>query len=293
MSEKKQVTVLLTEIDNLKIRSILDTGFLHEFKMNPEIHSHAHYELLFGLNEGFRVELPNGCAVNVGDGSCCLIPPGVYHATGETASNSRKLAIRFEYMKVEDGKPSDSLYNAWDSAMCRQHSVVLLEKNAELSRSVMAIYEEMTGGGIAHQAYMQALLSEMYLILLRALYGQSAAEDREGRHTTAEKDIRGLKIEEYLYEHFSENITEKKLATELMLSQRQLDRVLQKIYKKSFRQLLIEIRLNRAAQLLFETNDTIEEIAMRVGYTSLSGFYTAFQKTFDCSPNKFRNKIGK
>ena len=261
--------------------------------MNPEIHSHAHYELLFGLNEGFRVELPNRCAINVEAGSCCLIPPGAYHATGETDSNSRKLAIRFDYMNVEEGKPGDSLYDVWDSAMCRQHSVVLLEKNAELSRSVVAIYEEMTGGGIAHQSYMQALFSQMYLVLLRALHGQCEEQGQQKRHTAAENDIRGLKIEEYLYEHFPENITEKRLASELMLSQRQLDRVLQKIYKKSFRQLLIEIRLNRAAQLLLETNGTVEEIAERVGYTSLSGFYTAFQKTFDCSPNKFRKKIGK
>ena len=293
MSEKKQVTVLLTEMEDLKIRSILDTGFFHEFTMAPEIHSHAYYELLFALNEGFRVELPDRGSVNVESGGCCLIPPGVYHATGQIDTESRKLAIRFEYMHSDEEAPKMSLYKEWDKVMAHQHSVVLLEKNEELSRALIAIYDEMTRSGIGHQAYMQALFSQIYLLLLRSLYGQCVEQTADKRHSAAETDIRALKIEEYLYAHFSESITEERLAGELMLSSRQLDRVLQKTYKKSFRKLLVEIRLNRAVQFLIETDDTVEEIAERVGYTSLSGFYSAFQRMFDCSPNKFRKKIGK
>lgn len=293
MSERRQTSVWMTRLEDLQIRSILDTGFFHEFEMSPDIHSHAYYELLIGLDEGFQLELSDRNAVKVEAGSCFLIPPGVYHATGQTGSNSRKLAIRFEYMCSEEGKTKDSLYEFWDKAMKRQESVILLGKNGELLRAVMAIYEELDRGGIGHQVYLQALFTRLYVEVLRSLHKQSEKQNPREHHSAPENDIRGLKIEEYLYDHFAENITEEKLASELGLSSRQLDRVLQKTYKKSFRKLLVEIRLNRAVQLLLETDAPIEVIAERVGYTSLSGFYTAFQKMFSCSPSRFRKKIGK
>lgn len=293
MNEEKQPLVLLTKIEDIKIRSILDMGFFREFEMSPEIHSHAYYELLFALNEGLRVELPDRGAVNVEAGTCCLIPPGMYHATGQKVLDSRKLAIRFEYMRSEEGSLAESLYEVWDNVMTCCHSVILLGENEQLFQAVMAVYEELNRGGIGHRTYLQALFAQLYITLLRTLQGQGVKQSLPERQSAPETDLRGLKIEEYLYEHFAEHITEEKLAAELGLSSRQLDRVLQKTYRKSFRKLLVEIRLNRAVQLLMETDAPVERVAEAVGYTSLSGFYTAFQKLFSCSPSRFRGKIGK
>jgi AraC-like DNA-binding protein len=83
------------------------------------------------------------------------------------------------------------------------------------------------------------------------------------------------------------------LAKKMNISKRQLSRILKQLFGTSFRQLLIDVRLNRAAQLLIETDASAEEIAAAVGYTSMSGFYSAFKDRFSISVGRYRKRFGK
>jgi AraC-like DNA-binding protein len=67
---------------------------------------------------------------------------------------------------------------------------------------------------------------------------------------------------------------------------------MRRIYGKSFRQVLTEERLNRAAQMLLSSDRSVEAIAAEVGYTSLSGFYSAFRAFFGTTAGQYR-KMGK
>lgn len=51
---------------------------------------------------------------------------------------------------------------------------------------------------------------------------------------------------------------------------------------------LKEIRLQKAKELLDQTKNPIDNIAIRLGYKSASAFIHAFTKRFDISPNKYR-----
>jgi AraC-like DNA-binding protein len=99
---------------------------------------------------------------------------------------------------------------------------------------------------------------------------------------------RKIKIEEYIFLHFPNQITEDDLAKEMHLSKRQLSRVIDKLFGKTFKQMLCDVRLNRAAQLLIESDASVDDIAYSVGYTSLSGFYTAFRGKFSLSAGQYR-----
>ena len=89
-------------------------------------------------------------------------------------------------------------------------------------------------------------------------------------------------------DNFAKQITEKDLAREISISQRQLSRVFADIYGMSFREKLIEVRLHRAAQLLEQTELNIDKIASAVGYRSFSGFHRAFVNFFGYTPFKYR-----
>jgi AraC-like DNA-binding protein len=53
-------------------------------------------------------------------------------------------------------------------------------------------------------------------------------------------------------------------------------------------QVLAEKRLQKAAQLLANTNMSIKEIACAVGYEHTSSFTRAFEKRFDQAPRRYR-----
>lgn len=60
---------------------------------------------------------------------------------------------------------------------------------------------------------------------------------------------------------------------------------------KTYTEHLQEKRLSQAAFLLKNTNLTVEEIAIAVGYENKSYFHRIFTKRFDITPKKFRNEI--
>ncbi len=54
-----------------------------------------------------------------------------------------------------------------------------------------------------------------------------------------------------------------------------------------------EIRLEYAARLLRETNDTIDSIVMNIGFFSTGHFFEIFKERYSVSPNAYRKQIHK
>ncbi|MNR50558.1 Regulatory protein PchR [compost metagenome] len=69
--------------------------------------------------------------------------------------------------------------------------------------------------------------------------------------------------------------------------------------KKNFKELfgipiykyIHEERLNKAYELLSQTEKTVQEAAWEVGYESLSSFSNAFQKKFGSRPNEVKKQF--
>lgn len=53
----------------------------------------------------------------------------------------------------------------------------------------------------------------------------------------------------------------------------------------------LHLCLEKAKALLEDTDDTIDQIAGKVGFDSYSGFSTAFKKTYNIAPTHYRNKL--
>jgi AraC-like DNA-binding protein len=52
----------------------------------------------------------------------------------------------------------------------------------------------------------------------------------------------------------------------------------------------LRLCLERAKSLLEETDDTIDQIATKVGFDTYNGFSTAFKKAFSIAPTEYRNQ---
>ena len=58
----------------------------------------------------------------------------------------------------------------------------------------------------------------------------------------------------------------------------------------TFSQYLTSVRMNKAIELLQNSDHKVYEIAEEVGYQNFSYFSTSFKKQFGISPFEFRNK---
>lgn len=112
--------------------------------------------------------------------------------------------------------------------------------------------------------------------------------DYNGTH---EEIIRG--IHEYLLEHLAERITIEDLSRQFLMNPTTLKKVFKEIYGTSLAAHMKQHRMEKAAELLINTDMSIAQIALAVGYESQSRFTTAFKDVYEVLPSMYRRLVEK
>lgn len=98
------------------------------------------------------------------------------------------------------------------------------------------------------------------------------------------------KINQFIHDHYHENIGRNEIAEEFFLT----PDYLAKIYKKktgiTIKNYINEYRINKAKELLRTSDISISEIALAVGFDNFSYFSTIFKKMVGKSPRDYRDE---
>ena len=86
----------------------------------------------------------------------------------------------------------------------------------------------------------------------------------------------------------SQDISIQKIADELGVHRSYLSSIFKDFHKISPKEYLLEVRMNRAKELLKTTDQPIKIIAYSVGYLDPLHFSKAFRQYYDCSPSQCR-----
>lgn len=95
---------------------------------------------------------------------------------------------------------------------------------------------------------------------------------------------------QFILQNYGEQIDTKALAEVCHLSVGRFREVFKKSVGNSPIAYLAQVRMMAAADLLRETSKPVAQIAVEVGYATLSSFNREFQKTYSVSPLKFRKQ---
>jgi AraC-like DNA-binding protein len=80
------------------------------------------------------------------------------------------------------------------------------------------------------------------------------------------------------------------LADRAGINEFKLKQGFRELFRTSPYQYRLYLCLKKAKQLLEETDDTIDQIASKVGFETYNGFSTAFKKAFSVAPTEYRNQ---
>ena len=92
----------------------------------------------------------------------------------------------------------------------------------------------------------------------------------------------------YVMKNFGENISLADAAKIANMAENSFSRFFKQRTRKTFTGYLAELRLNHAARLLVENNQTIVDICYACGFSNLSNFHRYFKKMHHTSPLNFR-----
>ncbi|MFL8936611.1 response regulator [Rossellomorea oryzaecorticis] len=99
------------------------------------------------------------------------------------------------------------------------------------------------------------------------------------------------RIEEYLQQHYQEDVTLQEIADTFFLSREYISRKFKQEYNLTITDYLMNIRLEKAKKLLENPYLKIYEVAYGVGYGNEKYFSKVFKKQVGATPNEFRRSL--
>lgn len=96
-------------------------------------------------------------------------------------------------------------------------------------------------------------------------------------------------VEQYIRMHYSEDLTLNTLADLVYLNPNYLSNVFVQVTGCTLNKYIKQIRMEKAQELLLNTNMKVTDISQAIGYPNTSYFCKSFQKLFGTTPEQFRH----
>ena len=144
------------------------------------------------------------------------------------------------------------------------------------------------------QSAIYARLIEIFIFLGRSAIWKRRREDRDVAENNPVKKKKYMECVmnacNHINRHCHEKITLKDVADISGFSVFHFTRIFKQCMNMTFYEYLNQKRILRAEEYLSTTEDSITQIAMNSGFSSLSAFNRTFKNLKGCSPTLYRNK---
>jgi AraC-like DNA-binding protein len=97
-----------------------------------------------------------------------------------------------------------------------------------------------------------------------------------------------FEIKKYIVTNYHEKITIETLCQQFFCSRSTLINSFKNAYSMTINQYLLEIRMNKAEEMLTNSNKSVKDIAMDCGFEDQNYFSKVFHKVYEKSPSEYR-----
>lgn len=241
----------------------------HTESQVPYYHCHRFYELIY-VNRGKCLQqFRDGSELCLTKGQCLLICPNAVHKIEK--SNRSDIILKFvipcNIFKQTGGKVISNRLS--------ESTILFVTVSETAEFAMLKLLQEQF-----RNVQFKDLIVQSYLAIIFTELVNSQKND--------------IALQALLNDYFDKNMKTATLA-EFAATQNYNANYISRLIKigtgKSFSELLSLYRINRAKQLLTESNLTIEDIAFEVGYSNTSGLYKQFFSILGMKPSEYRNTL--
>jgi AraC-like DNA-binding protein len=261
-----------------------DYSFSWQHYSAPHFYNHWHFhpelELLYIVN-GTGTRLVGDSVAAFCAGELVLVGANLPHLwrSDDHCENSESVVIHIlenfagkDFLQIPEMK---SIKDLFQKAQC---GLVFEGKTVGMVSKILLGMQHKTGvERVIDLLTILKTISECSEIYALSKFGFNA----QNSHSDTE---RINKIYAYVLSNFSENITVEQMARLANLSTTSFCRYFKKCTNKTFLDFLIEVRIGHARKQLIETDKSVGQISLEVGYNSISNFNSYFKKTTNMTP---------
>lgn len=213
------------------------------------------------------------CRYRVGPGDTAIVPAGTMH--------------RDEF---DTSKGLDILYCSftWPSAEAYFNLVgndTLANMSADRRTQLVAMFDPLRADPLGERPADRALLRARLLAILLFILRQGDDEPSPEAESTSRHLM--LQAKEYIHAHYADCIALNEIATALRVSPYHLSHVFSQESDFSLFGYLMQVRMNKAKELLRARRQNVSEVSRAVGYQNPNYFSKAFRKHVGKSPSAY------
>lgn len=258
------------------------------------IHTHSFFEIIYVLNGSCHNKISD-TIIEMKKGDVCIISPGTVHSLSVFNDDCIVINLLVRSTTFEKSffgilKSNDVLSSFFSHALYSSNSESYLlftkQNNLGIVNSVLEMYSEFNDLSRYSDRMLTSMMSVFFIRLLRTDAKNIIVPTPSGTHS----DRNIIHILNHIFTNYS-SITLKDLSLKYNYSERQMSRILKEYTGKTFINIIQDIKLQRACELLKNPNISINKIIETIGYSNTTHFYRIFKNHYDMTPINYRDTI--
>ena len=142
-----------------------------------------------------------------------------------------------------------------------------------------------------NREYTELAITAQITMLLYELCASGAKKEKASIPINSQKNVERLRgILLYLEENYTEDLSMEAVAERFHFSRTYFTRFFKNYTGMTFKEYLTRFRIEKARELLLQTDLTVTEIAMRCGFSDSRRFILSFSKYYTLTPHQYRLK---
>ncbi|NLZ70447.1 MAG: helix-turn-helix transcriptional regulator [Clostridiaceae bacterium] len=266
-------------------------------------HDHVIYDIQIPTEGSFYLQTVQGRYL-VETGSVLIVPPRIYHVaesidnyTSPVRYTGFKLAVRRINSILPQLSPTSSSTSTVFSIYDHLEQPIVIKDDFLGLDTVRQLGRIMQEGQIGY--YQKAQGTLLYLVTEIAVRLRKQLGEIPEPETSTMFDpfnyvddlLRKERLEQHVIHYTTSNISLEKIANDLFLSPRQLSRIFMKLYGKSYKEFILDKRMQIAKFALSCLDEDFDSIAQICGYTHTPSWFRAFKKATGYTPGEYREKF--
>nr|WP_318714971.1 AraC family transcriptional regulator [uncultured Treponema sp.] len=250
------------------------------------LHWHTEFEIIHVVSGCYRIFI-NDHEILLNEGDVCLVPGKVVHgdAPDKGVGKFESAVFDIELMRLHGFSP-DAFISEIVNGTITIENVYRLNECKDISRTVTSFFE-----AIRDQREGWEAISTGYLIILFGLINKNKLYS-EKKILPAKKRVRNEKLElvfDLIKKNYMKNITLEELADAAGFSPKYFCRVFREMTNRAPVEYLNWFRINRSCAMIRETDEKLQDIAVKCGFNDFSYFIKIFHRYKNMTPLKYRN----
>lgn len=266
-------------------RDVTFTRSIRYFQMVE--HSHDYFEIECVLN-GSAMHSSKNETIALSQGDMVLIPPKTRHnlvVLGDgTVVNIgiRQSTFQSAFWDVLNGNLSLSKYFQTTLYGVQNNEIFFRSGLDDFAEELLLmIYRQQDKQTLEAKKLSNHLMQALLYYVIENCSQDSVFQISEYLHEQA------LAIKLYMIEHY-QDVTLDSLASHFSFSAPYLSRLIKRFFGINYAHLVQSIRLEKARELLINTNMHITDISAYIGYESNSYFINIFKQAYGTTPSRYR-----